>query len=935
MKIDFSRTDIKKEEMYPRVSGSGRQEHLSASDVRAAGVFTEIGKNALDDIHAYSKKRRTASDEITKAENYDEKVQRNLMVVTANTMSGKDFKEMVENGFAPGQMPAGDAVNSLDRMKVKLAEAGLDVAGYTDTVSSAKAAQITGSVTRAAKITSDAPKTGAEGSQILSGEKKADVPDEKQIAEELKAADLPATDENIKDIREAFETSALLKPPTDAVLGYMVENGLEPTIANVYEAQYSTGSTGAARRAGYFYDGDLPYLAAAGSDIMKTPDDRLHEQIREVIEEAGFEADDAMLEDAKHLIEKGIPLTKDTIRLFEDVKAIDLTPDMGEMTLAIAEGKRPRDAYLYREYRNVKAERQLKETELAMTHEANRKLLRSDFSIDTGRLENEVEALKENEKAIFDLLDETITAVRDIETSPAVLISETAFFGLKNTGFFEGKAGGDTLTLSSLQKEGVLLRQRYDRANETYEAVGTQVRSDLGDSIKKAFANADELMKENGIELNDENRRAVRILGYGRMEINDENLEKVREADGKVNDLIKLLTPKNALRLIRENINPLQQDIDDLLQKLGSYEDEEASGAEDFARHLVKIREKGTITEDEAASYIGIYRLVDKIVKSDGAALGALINRDSSLTMKNLLTSLRTARRGHMDYVIDNDFGGAERVDDATVRGIDTQIETAFSEEYYEEEAKKFADAAKEEERIYHLLQRNNIDISADNINAAAELLSSGTGFLKKLFEGEKEKGGSRLSESRNRVIEKMGDPEVFSEAYDEMINEEIIAAFEGEKLDLRILKNEHRVTAIQKTLADSENYQVPVEINGEFTSINLQIRHGEKRGNVDILFESESLGRVSASFTLTKTTTEGMVACSKNAGLSYINDNKDRMMKALSIKERTVTMEVIRAEKASFEPSVDATEGEAIDTGDLYLTARAFIGGFIYEDQQ
>lgn len=935
MKIDFSQTEIKKGEMKPGISGPGRQEHLTASEVRMGGVFTEIGKNALDDIHAYSKKRRTPADEIVKAENYDEKVQRNFMVVMANTMSGEDFREMVENGYAPGQMASRDAVNSLDRMKVKLAEAGVEVAGYTDTVSSQKAQQITGSAARAAKITSDAPKTGEKMQEVPSGKNSPAVPDEKQIVKELEDADLPATDENIKDIKEAFEIASLLKTPTDAAVGYMVENSLEPTIANVYEAQYSTGTTASARHAGYFYDGDLPYLAAAGSTVPQAGDDIINSQIKDVVEDAGFEPDEEILKDAKHLVESGIALTKDTIRLFEDVKAIDLTPDIKEMTYAIAEGKRPKDAYLYREYRNVKAERMLRETELAMTTEANRRLLRSDFSIDTKNLENEVEALKKNEKAIFDLLDETITAVRDVETAPAVLITQTAFFGLENTRFFENTAEGDTLTLSSLQKEGTALRQRYEKANETYEAVGTQVRSDLGDSIKKAFANIDEMMKENGLEISDENRRAVRILGYGRMEINDENLQRVKEADGKVNDLIKLLTPKNALRLIRENINPLRQDIDTLLQKLGAYEDEEASGAEDFARHLVKIRDKGAITEDEAASYIGIYRLVDKLVKSDGAAIGALINRDSSLTMKNLLTSLRTTRRGHMDYVIDNEFGGAEKVDDAVIRGIDTQIETAFSEEYYEEESKKFADAAKEEERIYHLLCRNHIETSADNINAAAELLSYGNGFLKKLFEGEKERGGSRLSESRDRMIEKMGDPESFSEAYDEMINEEIIAAFEGEKLDLRILKNEHRVTAIQKTLADSENYQIPVEINGELTSINLQIRHGEKRGNVDIVFESESLGRVSASFMLTKASTEGTVACSRNAGVTYINENRERLVQALSINERTVTMEVIRADGASFEPPVDATDGEAIDTGELYLTARAFIGGFIYEDQQ
>ncbi|MBR5376417.1 MAG: hypothetical protein IK139_03985 [Lachnospiraceae bacterium] len=932
MKIDFSQTEIKKEEMYPRITGNDPGKHLSASEVHAAGVFAEIGKNALDDIHAYSKKRRTAADELAKVENSDEKLQRNYMAVMANTMSGRDFKELVENGYAPGQMQVKDAVNSLDRMKVKLAEAGIEVAGYTDTVSAEQARQITGSVARAARITSDIQ----TDTEVLAKQAPltATVPDEAQIAKELRRSDLPDTDENIKEIKKAFETALLLTEPSDASVGFMVENGMEPTIANVYEAQFSTGSAGAPRQAGYFYDGDLPYLAAAGNGTLQPEDGVLQEQILDVIRDAGYETDEKTVKDAGQLIKSGIPLTRDTLRLFEDIKSIDLIPDIREMTSAIAEGKRPADAYLYRNYKNVKAQRQLKETELAMTTEVNRKLLRSGFSIDTGKLESEVEALKSSEKEIYDLLEETITSVRDVETAPAALIAETVFFGFGNTRFFEGIAEGDKLTLSSLQKEGSLLRQRYEQMNETYEAVGTQVRKDLGDSIKKAFADVDGLIGETGLEISEENRRAVRILGYSRMEINAENIGRVREADDKVNDMIKLLTPRNVLKLIRENIDPLKQDIDSLVDTLRSWADEDEEKTEDFAKHLVKIRERGEITENEAASYIGIYRFIDKMVKSDGAAVGALVNTDSALTVKNLLSSLRTAKRGHMDYLIDSEFGGAEKVDDATILKIDTQIRTAFNDEYYEEEAKKFADAAKEEERIYRLLERNRIDTTADNINAAAELLSSG-GFLKRLFDGEKDKNGSRLKDSRDRAVEKMGDPEEFSEAYDEMVNEEIIAAFEGEKLDIRLLRSGHKVTAIQKTLADTENYQVPVEINGEITSINLQIRHGEKRGNVDIVFESMSLGRVAASFTLTKTATEGIVTCSRNAGIDYINDNKDRMLKDLSFNKRTVTMEVIRADRNSLEPSVNATEGEEIDTRELYLTARAFIGGFIYEDQQ
>ena len=120
-----------------------------------------------------------------------------------------------------------------------------------------------------------------------------------------------------------------------------------------------------------------------------------------------------------------------------------------------------------------------------------------------------------------------------------------------------------------------LCSKRVDLDEADYEAVGTEVRPDLGDSIKKAFNNVDALIEEAGLSPDDENRRAVRILGYSGMEINEENIGRIKEADNRVNSMIESLTPKNVLRLIRENINPLNMNIDELNEKLASYEAEE------------------------------------------------------------------------------------------------------------------------------------------------------------------------------------------------------------------------------------------------------------------------------------------------------------------------------------------------------------------------
>ena len=60
-----------------------------------------------------------------------------------------------------------------------------------------------------------------------------------------------------------------------------------------------------------------------------------------------------------------------------------------------------------------------------------------------------------------------------------------------------------------------------------YEAVGTQVRTDLGDSLQKAFQNVPELLDSLGMEDTQANQRAVRILGYNSLEITEQNITKV------------------------------------------------------------------------------------------------------------------------------------------------------------------------------------------------------------------------------------------------------------------------------------------------------------------------------------------------------------------------------------------------------------------------
>ena len=66
----------------------------------------------------------------------------------------------------------------------------------------------------------------------------------------------------------------------------------------------------------------------------------------------------------------------------------------------------------------------------------------------------------------------------------------------------------------------------------------TAPRSDLGDSIRKAFSNVDDILTDMSLEKTSENQRTVRILAYNNMEITPENIEKVKEADRQVSAVV-------------------------------------------------------------------------------------------------------------------------------------------------------------------------------------------------------------------------------------------------------------------------------------------------------------------------------------------------------------------------------------------------------------
>ena len=125
------------------------------------------------------------------------------------------------------------------------------------------------------------------------------------------------------------------------------------------------------------------------------------------------------------------------------------------------------------------------------------------------------------------------------------------------------------------------------------------------------------MLQEMGLESTPENERAVRILGYNRMEITEESIAQIKDWDAEVNTLIDRMKPATVLGMIRDGINPLEHTVTELNEMLANRGMTAAQEEESYSKFLWRLDKTNGITAEERQSYIGIYRLLHQVQKED------------------------------------------------------------------------------------------------------------------------------------------------------------------------------------------------------------------------------------------------------------------------------------------------------------------------------
>lgn len=899
---------------------------------------------------AYGKEELKSAEEIAQmAGMTDVNVQRDYMAVMSNSMSDEDFAKLMEDGVNPTSIPAGETVTNLDRIKIKMAESGVTIAGYNDDLTEEDIKAVYGNSINAGRI----------------------------IADTLDAADLPDTGDNISQIKETVMMADNLKPLSDDAMAFMIKEDMAPTVDNLYRAQYCAANAGLSSR-GVHYDGAATY---AGGEYTQSKWDDLKDQAAEVIKEAGLDDTDTAIEDAKWIAMHEIPLTKDTLTAYEEIKDLQVPVDPADliaaMTVAIEDGRSPKTAditqtkSLYEKaadivdtFKNMEdpaditRRRQLEEVRLVMTKEANLTLLRKGINVETESLEQLVEELKEAERQFYapllgdatdngdgiadrnaenvldnkiDLYKQTVSVLNGISSVPVRIIAE--------------KSSTDDFNLGGIARDGAALASAYQKAGETYEALMTAPRADMGDSIRKAFRNVDEILTDLNMDVNEANRKAVRTLGYSGMMINRESIDTVRNATHSVERVISLMTPAKTLSMIREGHNPLSENIFDLEKSLSEETFEESE--EKYSRFLFRLERSGNITEDEKQTYIGMYRLFNAVEKQDGKVIGNVLSSGRELTFENMLEASRTNRRTNEEYVIDDDFGYLEEL---TQKGesITAQLARTFTElsdpqpdkSYVKEKQREIRSAAGSDREATDILTVISEPVTVDNILAAGAMTGGmGKGY-KKMFSGngsteddKRPEDEIMTKEDADRLVDSLNDKESASAAYksfldkaERIVREDTLAAETYE--DVRTYSMLYKQVGFAASLASSENYEVPVYLEDGWTSVHLTIIHNsDETGRVRAAFESEQYGRVEASFMRKSNGVDGFIVSNSRAGVDNLKAIDDKIIEGFRKEHMDVSNLSYVFSANGNSRYIPESEGSDVSDRELYRIAKAFIG--------
>ena len=960
-----------------------------------------------------------------------------------NKMSGADCVQMDEDGFNLNDMTADKIVTVVDRIKIMLATYCDDYQATGDNIDISKIKQVVGNTGMVNQVNAklkaaDLPDTKDNLDEVASAEKQAQ--EIKPLSEAAKnylvSNELEPSIQNIYKAEHAsvktstqvpgYQNSAIkvaddewsqLKPQVETVV---YKAGLIVDEKNISNAKSFIENNIPVTEKNLVYKNQLDNLDLTNMDSEDNKGIVLDKIISNMV--LGNSASSTLLTDVKPIIQMVSEAIK-TVNVADVNETIAVTNQGKDFTIEnlksalgvtqqvvqqVLQGEIGNDtdnnqlqsqiesqsqgsktdltqvsskelvqaAEINQDAQSITNYRQLEEIRILMTADAGLSLARQGFDLDTTPIADLVEQLKVMEAQLYgddsSGVIEVKKAINQIKTAPDVMIGAV----------MSEKSANESITIADFSQMGSSFKQRFKQAEQTYETVGTQVRNDLGDSLSKAVASSTNAIL-TGLDLEDTkaNQDAVRILGYNGMEMTLDNISKVKDIYSTLNNLIENMKPETVLTMIKENVNPMNSDINDVNNYL-IRQNESVDSADKFSKFLYKLDKTDGITAEDREQFIKIYKMMNIFKKDAGKAIGSLIKQNSDITMSNLMTAYNSNKVAGIDTSITETTGmaevegtvnyynnmfskTAESITPKTLKtvndekSIDTRSVENFCEtiqesydsniegEYYDRYLKDINKITDIEDSVMRQLTDNNLPVSINNIMAAQNIMTPN--YFEKYFNLNSNESNKEDKESSESIkgsdcfegfIDKIGSESEISQAYQQMDEEvetsttKAINATNNQTYpNVEELRMRGKEIGLIKNLGQNHDYKIPFVIDGEVGTIHLQIvEDSNDKGKIAINLETKELGNVSV---------EGKLS-GENASIFAITDGDesvlaDRINKVTSsiAKDCGIDKVGVYIGKSNEIPDVNyKTDSSEISMKTLYGFAKTLIIGMIKPEE-
>ncbi|MCM1307065.1 MAG: DUF6240 domain-containing protein [Butyrivibrio sp.] len=820
-----------------------------------------------------------------------------------------------------------------------------------------------------------------------------------KIAGELKKNGIKPTKDNVSELMGALEMAERIGSIDDGMKAYLMQNNMAPTVGNVY----ISANAGYVNKSGVISDSEWRELSV---------------QAQKILREAGRDATDENLTRVRWMLDNDIQVTAES---FERLEALDEAEGLlgteeliDRIAASMTEGKAAKDALISgkplpweeavtavrtvekaadgavaalaasegeytlealaeiivkgetaepdkNDYKYVKASRELQEIRLMMTLEAAWTMERNGISVNTSDISVLVDELKKYELNIFNLNREqgdgevTLMEVEQVGMAMSAIDSLRFVPSAVIGSVVEAK---EEPTVNALTYHAPAVTAKAEAAGNAYEALSTEVRSDLGDSVSKAIkASTGDILSGMGYEDSEANRRAVRILAYNGMEISRRNVDRVKSIDYSVNELFKNMTPQRVLNMIREGYNPLETNVEELNAYFINMSENIRPEAEKYSEFLYRMEKSGEITKEEREKFVGIYSLISRFQKDGMRAAGALMSQRLELTMGNLLTAYMSRKDRNMDLTADDTVYSAEHKDKVTyyknllggisgrltpeafesMEGLDEmtpeqfaqavrESETARDDAVYAKYTETARDAAKLADEVLKLITYNEIPATYNNL-MAAQAVSSNAGDI---FDEYKKRTGDE--EAEERLLEALESRDSAQSEYDSLMEQarrlvgDAVGTVDSyiDMETMRLLGNNMELIG---TLARKNNYQIPYETGDGTGIINLKIiETGENTGSFVIKMTDERFGELTVEAKADSQSVRAQIMCTNPEGEELLGVKSREISEAL--KQRGVKEVRISVSRTKAQPDGKSAVKEGVSTEALFGAAKIFVKG-------